>query len=256
MTTDYPIELSQGHLLLMADGRRWVLDTGSPTSIGVGELELAGRDFPLAGDFLGLTPGRLSEWLGMPVDGLIGTDILNAFDLILDVPGGHLTVGEALAWEAGIDLPASWVMGVPVVRCRVAPERCIRSFWTPVRSFRIFDPNCCPMPPMRQNTNGISIPAWAASRRRCSGARWPWGRKKQSLRFGRLPYLLETLLGMTGADGILGCELLRGVMGMSDVCKLSLKGLKEASGSYLRKLQKSLERVKSYFEHEPVYYAA
>ncbi len=36
----------------------------------------------------------------------------------------------------------------------------------------------------------------------------------------------------------------------------SKKALKKAAVSHLRKLQKLPERVKSYFEHEPVRYAA
>ena len=43
----YPLTLHEGHLLIEVDGRRYLVDTGSPSSIGRAPVRLAGREFAM-----------------------------------------------------------------------------------------------------------------------------------------------------------------------------------------------------------------
>ena len=73
------------------EGQPWLLDTGSPSSFGdAGVITMDGQKFPVASDYMGLSGKLLSGYLGQSVAGLIGADILNSIDVVVDIERGPL----------------------------------------------------------------------------------------------------------------------------------------------------------------------
>jgi hypothetical protein len=73
-----------GHIILPFEGKRLLIDTGSPISIGSGSLDFLGREYQLHKPVQGASPEALSEFIGTKIDGLVGLDILHNHDLRLD----------------------------------------------------------------------------------------------------------------------------------------------------------------------------
>jgi len=97
--TQYPLKRVQGYLALEIDGYDYLLDSGYPDGYssqdslvldGQGHLLLPMERRP------GFAPGILSEIMGIPVEGIIGVEVLMAYDMILDLRAGKLTLGQNL----------------------------------------------------------------------------------------------------------------------------------------------------------------
>jgi hypothetical protein len=73
-----------GHIVSPYEGKRLLIDTGSPISIGSGRLDFLGRTYQLHQPVHGASTEALSEFIGTKIDGLVGLDILRNHDLRLD----------------------------------------------------------------------------------------------------------------------------------------------------------------------------
>ena len=209
-----PLTQHEGHLLIDVEGRRYLVDTGSPSSIGRAPVRLAGREFAMqTGDLMGNTCESLVEMVGTPFDGLIGTDILGEFDLEISLGEGTLTLSVALLEMAG-GLPVESLQGVPIVECQIngqpvrmffdtgAPlsylsEACVQGC-TALGEVEDFHPL---LGRFRVPTFSVPVQAWG---------------QRMNVRAGQMPTLLEMALSLGGADGILGTEVLQhGVLRLS-----------------------------------------
>ena len=73
-----------GHIILPCEGKRLLVDTGSPISICYGSMDFLVREYQLHTPVQGASPEALSEFIGTQIDALIGLDILSNHDLRLD----------------------------------------------------------------------------------------------------------------------------------------------------------------------------
>lgn len=125
MQTQTPLITQHGHLFARIGGRDWIVDTGSPISFGdEAVLQLAGQSFDVANGYMGLTADALSDFIGHPAEGLIGTDILNHFDVVFDTDAGLLTLAyeELPSRHEGVSLPLSFFMDA-CPQSRLSPVR-------------------------------------------------------------------------------------------------------------------------------------
>jgi len=207
MSVLMPLERTSGHLFASHRGARYLLDTGSPQSFGtVGLLEISGQSMSLPGSYGGLDAHALSGLVHSRVDGLLGADVLGRFDLRIDVAGGVVEWSlEDMAPE-GDQLALAFVMGVPVVEVAIGGKTAAMVFDTGAQisywqdeslfdyesvgvfsdfypGFGGFDTHTC-IVPMRL------------------------GAVVKNLRCGALPELLGMTLMLTGAQGIVGNEVL------------------------------------------------
>lgn len=116
----YPMKLINGHLISVIGKGDWLIDTGSPASFGITSLSLASIEHEIANGFMGLDATSLSEQIGHPLNGLIGVDILNDYDIVFDVPAGEITISETRLQFEGVEIPTTDVMGIPLIRAEVA----------------------------------------------------------------------------------------------------------------------------------------
>lgn len=116
-----PLQLRDGHLFVELNGELWLFDTGAPTSFGTStSLSLAGEQFKLGSNYLGLTAASLSGFVGVQCTGLLGADVLGRFDHILDVLGGTLSISTAELSHAGQTVRLADFMGIPILTAQIA----------------------------------------------------------------------------------------------------------------------------------------
>jgi hypothetical protein len=203
-----------GHLLVEVEGHRYLLDTGSPWSLGSAPVSLAGREFPMRpSDLMGNTAASLAELVGTPFDGLLGTDVLAELDLEISLRDGTIAVSEAfVAMPDG--LPVKSVHGVPLVECGVGGEMVWMFVDTGAPLSYLAEDRLLEAPEVGEVEDfhpllgRYSVPTHAVE----LGA---WGHVL-SIRVGQMPLLLDAALRLAGAEGILGTEILQhGVLQLS-----------------------------------------
>lgn len=80
-----------GHAVAQVNGGSYLLDTGLPRSMARQSLSFAGRDIAVEREVLGLTVADLSAAVGAPLDGVLGANLFEQFEVGID-PHKH-TVG-------------------------------------------------------------------------------------------------------------------------------------------------------------------
>lgn len=78
---NYQFQMHHGHVIVNVEGRLYLLDSGAPFSVGYEPLHIGGRMFAVEQSYLGVTASYLWEHIGVPVEGMIGADVLRAFNL-------------------------------------------------------------------------------------------------------------------------------------------------------------------------------
>ena len=116
-----PYKLVDGHIIVTSeDGKICLIDTGSPCSVGNAESVLfAGGRYPLKPDFLGKAADELPGPISVRIDVLIGVDILNRYDMLIDPVRMELAFSDEELDVEGEQLPIEQVMGVPIVTADV-----------------------------------------------------------------------------------------------------------------------------------------
>lgn len=206
-TVTHPLVFRNNHLFVQIDGALWVYDTGADSSFGVRPVSLVGtpQDFP--DDYAGFNAGDISRFLNENVAGIIGADLINPFDHIIDLRTNTLTVSDEQLTCDGHVQKLDFFMGVPMLEAQIGGARCKLFFDTgaqisyyqgsvphnaePAGTLHEFFPT---VGEFSSETYRFSIVLSGFS---------------PVVRFGKLPGLMGMSLGMAGVSGILGNELMR-----------------------------------------------
>lgn len=117
-----PLEIFDDHPIARIDGKRCLIDTGSPVSIGEQPVWLLGAQRPLQRSVMGLTAAGLSEMVGTPIDALLGADVLHAGPFLFDWNHGTIAFSRTPIPFEGAAVPTRRVMGIPIVTFRRGGE--------------------------------------------------------------------------------------------------------------------------------------
>ena len=119
---EYPLTFKSGHLFVELQGGLWLYDTGAPTSFGeTPELQFEGETFEVVENFMGFSVAELSGYIGIECAGLLGADVINHFDHILDLPRETLIVAKDELQVDGTLVPITdFELGIPIVTARIA----------------------------------------------------------------------------------------------------------------------------------------
>lgn len=116
----YPIELVDGHAILISGTDRILVDTGSPVSIHASPtFSLMERDFPCATHYSGVNSGRLTELLGSPITTLLGMDVLSQFTVLFDYQNQRIGFSPTASPSKGLEIPIRLYRGIPIVEAEV-----------------------------------------------------------------------------------------------------------------------------------------
>ena len=205
----YPCYLVNGHILTEIGAGRLLVDTGASASMSDGEsIELLGHEHRTATSYLGTTISEIEDLVGTRITALLGADVLQNYDVRIDLEKGELELSEA-----DLALPPPIIRienfhGVPIVPVRVdgRDERfffdtaaklsylhaTLAAGWTPAGTDTDFFPGFGEFT-VQTGTKQIEL-----------------GGRARALRFATLPPLLELSLGLAGVRGVLGSALCEG----------------------------------------------
>ena len=211
------LHYKDNHIFIKDNHVLFVYDTGGPKSFGVGGLN------PLNDEYIPyfypdeqisyskvIDAKKLSDFLGMRVDGLIGTDILNQYDHIIDLKTNTLTFSKQELKHQGHTLPLTFsniLQGVPMLVAQINTQQSNFIFDTGAQ-YSYYDDT---MPkhsiPMGDITD--FWPPIGTFKTQSYKALVKLNDIETYIHFGVPPAELSKLLKASGAKGILGNELMR-----------------------------------------------
>lgn len=203
---DYPLRYSNGHIIMTVAGDDWLIDTGSPLSFGEMELVLDDGARQLPTGFMGIGAEFLGENIGLPLSGLVGTDILNGYEVIFDLPRGVIRLNTKIEALAGSEIPIELCLGVPVCGLRINGSDMKGFFdtgaqvsYAPAGILRAED---------RIGTFQDFYPTQGAFEANLHWMELMLGENIFRIRCGTLPGFLAGMMNMAGAKCIIGNEIL------------------------------------------------
>ena len=112
----YPLTLKNDHMFLELQSGLWLIDTGAPTSFGSeSSITIEKTDFEIQSDYMGMDINQIEDAVGVDMVGLLGTDVLDNFDILLDVPSNTVTISSGEIKHSGTSLNLNEFMGIPIV---------------------------------------------------------------------------------------------------------------------------------------------
>lgn len=96
---DFTITFKTQHLFLLHEARHWIIDTGCPTSFGNAACDpIIQKSLGRREVFFGksVNAETISGYVGLQVEGLIGCDILNQFDILIDLRPGVMKISASV----------------------------------------------------------------------------------------------------------------------------------------------------------------
>ncbi len=207
VTDVLPLVLDRGHIYATVDGAEWLVDTGAPVSLSArSSFRLCAHDRAVAASYLGLDASTLSGFVGRPVSGLLGMDVMATLDVAFDIADGTLTLSENPLPVADAVVALGDVMGVPVVQATIGGRSSAVFFDTGAQVTYLRDARALgavPAGELRDFYPGLGefvTETWHVDA--------TVGAVTIQTRCGVLPDLLELTLQLAGVDGILGSDIL------------------------------------------------
>lgn len=205
--TKLPLHFFNGHLFLETDGNWWLFDTGAPSSFGSDPIVFEGQEPAIPSSYMGLSAVQLSGFVGRPTSGIIGADILNNFDLLIDAQNGRLTLSKEEVTLEGEVLPVSDFMGIPRITAKIGGEERTMFFDTGAQISYFQDESLETYPAAGLVTD--FFPGIGQFETKAYLVNVELGGGTCELRCGSLPGLLGMTLMMAGVEGIIGNEILK-----------------------------------------------
>jgi hypothetical protein len=206
-TVTNPLVFRNNHLYVQINGALWVYDTGADSSFGVRPVSLLGPAQNISADYAGFTAADISGFLGEAVEGIIGADLINPFDHLIDLRTNTLTVSdEELSCDGHVQ-SLDFFMGVPMLEAQVGGARC-KLFFDTGAQISYYQSS---VPPGAEPAGTVDDFFPSAGEFSSETYRFPIVLNGFSpvVRCGKLPGLMGMSLGMAGVSGILGNELMR-----------------------------------------------
>ena len=128
---EYHIDIFDNHLILLNQERKFLIDTGSPSSISnEGEIKIFGQTYRTSQNYPSLTIDELNKEIGYDLNALIGGDILKNHIFQIDFKNRLFTTWDSFPIE-GINLEENididLFMDIPIIEIFVK-QNPIRSF--------------------------------------------------------------------------------------------------------------------------------
>jgi hypothetical protein len=207
-----PYRMVDGHIIVTSeDGKICLIDTGAPCSVGNAETVMfAGGRYPLKPDFLGKAADELPGPIGVRIDVLLGVDILNRYDMLIDPVRKVLVFSEGELDVEGEALPIEQAMGVPIVTANVGGSR-LKMFFDTGAKISYVDQETANAYPRVGTAQDFYVTVGPFQ---TSIHRLPMllGSLTIDLECGTLPQSLQLSLAAAGAAGIVGNAILERFM--------------------------------------------
>lgn len=205
----YPYHQSKNYLIIESGGLRFMIGTGVPDSMCTcGEVSIEGKSYPTHKQSLRMTTQQLSETIGIPLDGLLGADILSRFDYRINPFRKDVSFSLDEWHPYGYAYHFELYRSVPIVSIWIGPKE-VPVFFNTASSMTFLAPEIASQYPL-VGTSTVFYP----------GVGWfetPVHRvlvwlsgSDTELDVGIPPAALQITMKMTHTRGILGCDIFHG----------------------------------------------
>ena len=201
-------EAHNDYIVLVAPrGRRYVLDTGSPVSVGRGTFKLLGVSHPLAHAPTSFDLERGANLIGTRLDGLIGTDVIGRAPFRIEWASSAVFFGVDSTSVRGAPVPMQALFGIPRVECKVAGRTVSAVVDTGAGISFLAEPwDGLPKPSGERHEFFVSATGLEEFDTPVRTLPVKCGKAFNSL-FGELPPKMARALKSTGIDVILGADM-------------------------------------------------
>ncbi len=204
---EFPLKYSNGHIVVTVEDEDWLVDTGSPMSFGNQAINLDGRIRQLSTGMMGIDTRFLKEHTQLPLAGLLGTDILNDYDIVFDLPQSLVQISQELAMPQGEASSIDLILGIPVLKAQInsANMSCFFDTGTQVS----YAPAGILKPADLIGPFQDFYPTQGAFETKLHWADLVLGTDSFKIRCGAVPDFLAAMMDITGVEGIIGNEIMR-----------------------------------------------
>ena len=208
-TYTHRLVFRNNHLYVEIDGALWVYDTGADTSFGNRSTGLLGPKEDVADLYAGqFSAADISGFLGETVAGIIGADIINRYDHIIDLKANRLTVSDCDLTSEGFVQPLEFFMGVPMLKANIGGTS--HSLFFDTGAQISYFQGTAPADAVDAEDLEDFFPMVGAFRTQTKHIKVGLNGLSHMLRCGKLPGMMGMALSMANVSGILGNEVMRG----------------------------------------------
>jgi len=202
----FPCFIVNGHIWAEIGDDRVLVDSGALMSIGKNSsFNLGFQRFPLQKDFLGFDVDDFSRLIGMRISVVLGADILNTFDYMIDLENEEFLISTDSIDFQGNVLKPDYFQGIPIIPAKT-DKRSVKLFFDTGAKLSYIKSSIAPdYPVVGQDTD--FYPGFGEFQ--VDTHKVPLLVAGHSLHqeMGILPQTLETTLMVSGVDGILGTTI-------------------------------------------------
>ncbi len=203
---NYLFQLHHGHIIINVEGRPFLLDTGAPFSVGYESLRLGGQVFRMEHSYMGVTASYLSEHIGVPIEGMIGADVLRAFNVSI-YAAERMVQFHHLAPTGEIMVPVQEACELPVISVKVN-GRVRRMFFDTGAPISYLLPEAL-VGAKQEGRHEDFYPLLGSFLTPIYSLPVDLGGHQQRMRFGQVPEELRAMLKAGDVQGMIGTEVLR-----------------------------------------------
>ena len=179
-----------------------------PASVRKKTVTLGGEKFKIPASYMGTDAAQLSDFADHPTCGLLGADVLNQFDVLIDIDQHQITFSKEEMSLEGTSLTLDAFMGIPLLDAEIAGA-CYRMFFDTGAQVSYFQHRSLSSFPPAGSLSDF-YPGYGQFETETHQVEASIGGQAMLLRFGSLPKMLAAGLVMGGAKGIIGNEILPG----------------------------------------------
>jgi hypothetical protein len=199
------VRIENKHLIAEIDGHLLLIDTGSPTSFGTCSFTWEDEQVDLSNWLKTIEIEVLRSQVGLPLEGLIGCDLLLRRGLRLDIPNGELALQDEIPLLRS-DCKLGTVMSIPVVTSYVGGPRSVAIDTGAMQSF-LFEDDAFGLE--RVGTVNDFYPGGGDFIADLVEAQVLVGENSRLIKAAVAPALLEAQLVAIGITGIFGLDVLK-----------------------------------------------
>lgn len=207
MIHTYPYAMVRGHLIAHCGELQCLIDTGAPLSVcAEPPLLFAGTRHPAQYNYMGVSCDSLSTDVGCRVDALVGADVLQKYDVLIEPSESTIVVSDDSLPLDGCALAIDDFMGIPIVSAFVNGKT-VRMFFDTGARLSYLDPDICSDFSSAGSQEDF-YPGMGKFRTETFRVPIVLGTEEMELCVGILPKLLQMTLMMDETTGILGTAVL------------------------------------------------
>ena len=211
--------LYKNHLLIDTNRGIILIDTGSPASFhNDGCIEINGREHNVPTNYMGISSSYISQKIGREVSGLLGMDIINLYEMYIDVRNVAHAIGEVWFFDPNESklYKGANVMGIPICEVVIGRNKAKLLFDTGAPISYLSDEyiNHAPIYDEVSDFSPLMGGEEYAVTRHIVNTTFPFSHiyaseRDQNIAYGRMPMKMSMLLNMLSVDGIIGYDLFK-----------------------------------------------